>query len=61
MGADGGKISFLQPRGHGRLPMCQPVAWLSFTVSTDRVQWIMKQGKEKKEMKMKLGGVGEKN
>lgn len=59
MDADGGKVSFLQPWGHGRLPMCQRVAWLPFMVSTDRVQWIMKQGKEKKEMKMKLRGVGE--
>lgn len=29
-------------------------------VSTNRVQWIMEQEKEKKEMKMKLGGAGEK-
>ena len=59
MDADGGKVSFLQPWGHGRVPRRQRVAWRPFMVSTDRVQWIMKQGKEKKEMKMKLQGVGE--
>lgn len=55
MDADGGKVSFLQPWGHGRLPMRRWMAWLPFMASTDRVQWIMKQEKEKKEMKMKLG------